>query len=64
VETLRANYVLRALDVPAGTHTVTFRFDQPASMIFEAIANLLLVLFVVGAAWWGMKEKNAATEGA
>jgi len=64
VETLRANYVLRALNVPAGKHTVTFAFEIAESKLFEALVNLLLVLFVAGAAWWGMKEKNAATEGA
>ena len=46
-EILRANYVLRAVVLPAGKHTVQFRFDPQSLHTTEAIANTSLIALVV-----------------
>ena len=47
VDILRADYVLRAVVIPAGKHTVAFRFDPQSLHTTEAVANIGLVLLVV-----------------
>jgi hypothetical protein len=58
---IRANYLLRALQIPAGNHTVEFRFEpqvvKTGSMI--ALVSSLLMLLLVGAGLYyvfGRKE--------
>ena len=44
---LKANYVLRALFMKAGTHTVEFKYT-PASFKLGAMMSLLTLLFLIG----------------
>ncbi len=47
----RANYVLRSMIVPAGEHTVEFKFEPKIYRTGETISlagSILLMLFVVG----------------
>ena len=48
-ELARANYVLRALRIPAGRHTVEMHFDPQSLHVTEGIAYAGLSLLAVGA---------------
>ncbi|RRA99889.1 YfhO family protein [Larkinella rosea] len=60
---LRANYVLRALRVPAGKHTIVFKFD-PVSIrvgkVVDLVCSLLIIAFIGTAVFFERKRKKSA----
>lgn len=59
----RADYILRAMNVPAGRHTVTFTFDPKSLHVTETVAFIALGLLLVGALaglWVAVRPRNKA----
>lgn len=56
----RADYILRALYVPAGKHTIEMRFDPQSLHVTEGIAYGALAILVLGcmALLWKARRKN------
>jgi hypothetical protein len=57
----RADYVLRAMIVPAGNHTIEFKFEPQIYKTGEKISlasSILLVLFALGAMGFMIKRKR------
>ncbi len=60
---IRANYVLRALSVPAGSHTIEFRFEPKAYALGNGVslaASIALLLVLVGAGVYAVRRKPVA----
>ncbi len=59
VEHIRANYLLRALKIPAGSHTIEFKFDPKAIKTGETISlvsSSLVLLALFGLLGFQLKE--------
>jgi len=60
VPLLRADYVLRALNVPAGKHVIEFRFEPKPYTVGNKItlaSSWLLLLIVLGSIGWSLKRE-------
>ena len=60
VPLLRADYVLRALNVPAGKHAIEFRFEPKPYTVGNKItlaSSWLLLLIVLGSIGWSLKRE-------
>jgi hypothetical protein len=57
---LKADYLLRAVAVPAGSHEVHFRFESPAvrAGLTLSIVSLTVVLLLIGAGWWMSRRRS------
>ncbi len=56
----RANYVLRAMMVPAGEHEISFRFEPEVVKTGSSIAlasSILLGLLLIGGIVWGIRKR-------
>ncbi len=55
----RSNYVLRAMEIPAGKHEITFEFKPKNYFLGENIAlgsSILILLLFAGSIWWEVKR--------
>ena len=59
---LRADFLLRAMKVPAGKHEIEFKFEPKTYYTGEKIAmagSVLLFLFIAGGIFMDYRKKNA-----
>lgn len=62
----RVNYLLRAMRVPAGEHTIVFKFHPGSYYMGEKIAlasSLILILLVIGTVFLEYKKSRIVSEG-
>lgn len=60
----RVNYVLRALEVPAGKHTIDFKFEPKIvaqGIIVSLISTIILGLLILGAIYYEYKRRREVT---
>jgi hypothetical protein len=61
---MRANYVLRALNVPAGRHTIVFSFEPRPYTVGNKVtmaSSWLLLTVVIGCLGWSLRESSPKT---
>ena len=63
-EILNVNYVLRGLEIPAGKHTIEFKFEPQVVKTGSTIAListlLMLISIGLGVFYWRKQHKNLA----
>ncbi len=60
VEHIRANYALRAMEVPSGTHKIVFEFKPDSNKTGKLIGLVSNILFLLGSAFylWTLYKEN------
>ena len=61
VPILRADYVLRALEVPAGKHVIEFKFEPKPYTVGNKVtmaSGWVLLFLVMGSVGWTMKKSS------
>ena len=59
VDHIRANYLLRAMKIPSGQHTVEFKFEPKTfatTNTISLISSILLILSLLGFIGWKLKD--------
>ena len=57
---LRADYVLRALEIPAGKHTIEFKFEPKPYLVGNKItmaSSWILLILVIGGLGFTVKKE-------
>ena len=58
VDIARADYILRAINVPAGEHTIEMWFDPQSIQVTESIAYAALALLLIGVMVLAWMQRN------
>ncbi len=61
VEHFRANYILRAMKIPAGEHKIEFKFEPTVWTMgnqVSLIGSILMILFIAFGIYWEYKNKK------
>ena len=60
-EVIRADYILRALEIPAGEHTIEFSFEPKAYTVGNKVttaSSWLVVLLLIGSVAWSLRRQE------
>lgn len=60
-EILKTNYLLRGLNIPAGKHTIEFKFEPETYFIWNKvslISSILILIVLAGSVFMGFKQMN------
>ena len=58
---IRVNYVLRALEVPAGKHTIEFKFAPKSYVVGNKVttaSSWILIVVLLGCLGWSLRERK------
>lgn len=58
VDIARADYILRAINVPAGEHTIEMWFDPQSIQVTESIAYAALTLLLIGVIIFALMQRS------